>query len=258
MLTYADVLKRALLAGLIMGVLAGAYMLTVVEPVVDRAIALEEEMSAAEPAEGDGGHHEEPLYTRGEQKGGGAGAMVLYALAVGLVFGTVFAWRRHVLPGRDDFARAVWLASIGFAVFGLIPAIKYPANPPAVGDPDTVGERTLQYVSLIVIAIVLVIALTHLSKVLRARLDDPSRIIVVAIATFVVFGLAFIVLPGTPDAIDPAVPARLVWDFRLRSVGGLALLWIGFGLMFGWLLTRPSVTEGDDTAEDRPLVASNA
>ncbi len=257
-MTFTEVLKRALLAGLIMGAVMGAYMLTVVEPVVDRAIALEEAMSAAGEPAGESGHHDEPLYSRGEQKGGGAGAMVLYALAVGLVFGTVFAWRRHVLPGADDFARAVWLASIGFAVFALVPAIKYPANPPAVGDPDTVGERTLQYVSAVVIAIVLVIALTHLSKVLRARLDDPSRIIVVGVATIVSFGLTFIVLPGTPDAIDPAVPARLVWDFRLRSVGGLALMWIGFGSVFGWLLTRASVTAGDDTVEGSPLVASNA
>lgn len=263
-MTYTDVVKRALIAGLIMSVVTGVYMLTVVEPVVDQAIALEEEMSAAEPAEAatEEGHHDEPLYTRSQQKGGGVGAMVLYALALGLVFGTVFAWRRHLLPGADDFGRAVWLALMGFAAFGLAPAIKYPANPPAVGDPDTVGERTLQYVSLIVISLVLIVALSHLSKVLRARFDDPTRIVTVAAAAVVLFGVAFIALPGTPDSIDPAVPARLVWDFRLRSAGGLALMWIGFGLVFGWFLTRSSVTTGEapfgGVAEERRPVASDA
>jgi predicted cobalt transporter CbtA len=256
-MTYVDVLKRALWAGLIVGIVMGAYMITVVEPVVDRAIALEEQMSAAEPAVEENGHHEEPLYTRDEQKGGGIGAGLLYSLAIALVFGTVFAWRRHVLPGTNDFTRAVWLAAVGFAVFGLIPAMKYPANPPAVGNPDTVGERTWQYVGLIALSLLLVVGLTHLSKRLRERLDDPSRIIVVAAATVVAFGLAFIVLPGTPDSIDQAVPAALVWDFRLRSVGGLALIWIGFGLAFGWFLTRPSVIDRNDAVEGRPLVASN-
>jgi predicted cobalt transporter CbtA len=257
-MTYTEVLKRALMAGLIMGVVVGAYMLTVVEPVVDRAIALEEQMSAAEEPDADDGHHDEPLYTRGEQKGGGVGAMVLYALVIALVFGTIFSWRRHVLPGDDDFTRAVWLAAVGFASFGLVPAMKYPASPPAVGNPGTVGERTLQYLGLIAITILLVIALARLSKVLRRSLDDPSRIIVVTAATVVVFGVAFIILPGTPDAIDPAVPARLVWDFRLRSVGALALMWIGFGMVFGWLLTRPSAARRHDAVDDRSLAASNA
>ncbi|MGE3621792.1 MAG: CbtA family protein [Acidimicrobiia bacterium] len=254
-MTYGTVLARALVAALAVGLLAGGYLLTVVEPVVDRAIALEEEMSAAAPAEeaGEADHHEEPLYTRGEQKGGGGLAMVLFALVLGLAAGTLFAWRRHVLPGATDFHRAVWLAAMGFVAFALVPGIKYPANPPAVGDPDTVGERTLQYVGVIVLSLVLVVALTRLSRVLRATLDDPTRIIAVAAASVVAFGILMAVLPGTPDAIDPAVPAALVWDFRLRSLGGLALLWLGFGLVFGGLLTRvPATAEAPQGARLAP------
>ncbi len=255
-MTYAGVLKRALLASLIVGLLAGAYMLVAVEPVIDRAIALEEQLSAEGPA-GDGhAHHHEPLYTRGEQKGGGVGAMVLYALALGLVFATVFAWRRHVLPGSNDFTRAVWLAAIGFAVFGLAPAIKYPASPPGVGDPNTVGERTVQYVGLIVVAIVTAIALARISKLLRSRLDDPTRVVVVASIAVVTLALAYLLLPDSPDEIGPAIPAELVWNFRLRSLGGLAITWLGFGLLFGWLLSRPPAAGDGEVAPPRSVGAT--
>lgn len=258
-MTYTWILKRALMAGLLIGVLSGAYMFTVVEPVVDEAIALEEEMSAAvdadPPAAEADGHHEDPLYTRAEQQGGGVLAMMLFALALGLVFGTIYAARRHVLPGSTDFQRAVWLALVGFTAFALMPGIKYPANPPAVGDPDTVGERTAQYVAIVVISVVLVIVLARLSLVLRSKLDDPSRVVAVAATAVAAFGLVLLLMPDTPDAIDPAVPAALVWDFRLRSLGGLALLWIGFGLGFGWLLTRVP-DESDHPDGDRDLVAT--
>lgn len=241
-MTYPSVLARALAAALVAGLLAGGYLLTVVEPVIDRAIALEEQMSAAGPAEAgdaaDDGHHDEPLYTRDEQRAGGSLAMVLFALVIGLVAGTLFAWRRHVLPGSTDFERAVWLALAGFTAFALMPAIKYPANPPAVGDPDTVGERTVQYLALVAISVALVVGLARLSKVLRTRLDDVPRLAAVAAAALVAFGLLLALMPASPDQIDPAVPAALVWDFRLRSLGGLALVWTGFGLLFGLLLTR--------------------
>lgn len=269
---FSDVLKRALFAALIMGAVMSVHLITVVEPVVDRAIALEEQMSAAEAAphshadasapSGDAeaaaeaSHHEDPLFTRSEQKGGGVGAMVLYALAVGMIFATVFAAIRHRLPGERDFLRSLWLAAVGFGVFGLAPALKYPANPPAVGDPATVNQRTIQYVSLLVIGLILAFALTRLSKVLRSRLDDPSRILAVAVATVAAFTLAFVVLPGSPDSIDPAVPAKLIWDFRVRSLGGLALMWFGFAAVFGWLLERRAETA--DSPAEHALAASGA
>lgn len=256
-MTYAGVLKRALLASLVVGVLAGAYMLVAVEPVIDRAIALEEQLATGEPADDGHDHHHEPLYSRGEQKGGGFGAMVLYALALGLVFGTVFAWRRHGLPGATDFVRAVWLAVVGFAMFGLLPAVKYPATPPGVGDPDTVGERTLQYVGLIALALVATIALARLSKFLRSRVDDPTRVVAVASIAVVAFALAYLLLPDSPDEIAAAIPAELVWDFRLRSLGGLAITWLGFGLLFGWFLSRPPAAGDDLVARPRSVRATS-
>lgn len=240
-LTYRTVLSRALAAGALAALLFGGYLFLVVEPVIDEAIELEERL-AAEPQEHDSdaahSHGEDAMFTRAEQVGGGVAAGAIYALVLSVVLGTVYAALRHRLPGGSDLARASWLAAVSFAGVALVPALAYPPNPPAVGDPDTVGERTVLYLALIATGIVLVSLLTRLSGILRTRLDDPTRIAVVAAATVVAFGFVLVVFPANPDAIDPAVPASLVWDFRIRSVGGLALHFASVGLGLGWLLER--------------------
>ena len=45
----------------------------------------------------------------------------------------------------DDWRAAIAVAVTGFAGVFLLPFLKYPANPPAVGDPDTIGRRTALY-----------------------------------------------------------------------------------------------------------------
>lgn len=252
--TYKTVLSRALGAGAIAAVLFGSYLYLVVEPSIDEAIALEEAL-AADPHEHDSdaahSHGEDAMFTRSEQVGGGVAAGAIYALVLAVVLGTVYAAIRHRLRGGSDFARVTWLASVSFGAVALVPALKYPPNPPAVGDPDTVGERTIQYLALLAAGIVLVWLLTRLSGVLRARLDNTTRIVAVTVATVAAFGLALAVFPANPDTIDPAVPADPVWDFRIRSIGGLALLWASVGLSLGWLLDRDARTQ---PAPDRSAV----
>lgn len=276
-LTYSTVVTRALVVGALVGVLGAVYLTAFTERTIDDAIALEGSLAAAEPAAGghthdeaatadgaaadgttgeaaavDAGHdHDDPLFTRNEQVGGGMVATLLYSVVVAAAFGTVYAAIRHRIPARSELARSAWLAAVAFGTVALVPALKYPANPPAVGDPDTVGERTVQYLSCVVLAVVIAVLLVRLSGVLRDRLDDDTRIAAVAAATVVAYGLLFVLLPATPDAIDPAVPAALIWEFRIRSLGGLALLWTGLGLGLGWALDR-------ETARTRPAVEPTA
>jgi len=42
------------------------------------------------------------------------------------------------------------LALAAFITIALVPMLKYPANPPAVGNPDTIGPRTGLYLSMLV------------------------------------------------------------------------------------------------------------
>ncbi|MDE0805489.1 MAG: CbtA family protein, partial [Acidimicrobiales bacterium] len=155
---FSTVLKRALMAGVAVGVLMGAYMFLVVEPTVDEAIELEESFVAAQPV-GAGAEDAEPLFSRDEQTAGGVAANLVYAAIVSCIFGVVYAKVRHRLPGASDFVRSVSLAAVAFGAVALIPAIKYPANPPAVGDPDTVNERTVQYLALIILSLVAAVGL---------------------------------------------------------------------------------------------------
>ena len=140
MITFGALLNRALVAGLAAGLLLALYTLVVVEPTIDRAVALEEQTAAAAS---DGHSHadeEEPLFSRGTQVGGGMAATMIYASIVAAVFGTVLASIRHRLPHFTELGRVLWLAAVTFGAVALVPGIKYPANPPAVGDPDTVNE----------------------------------------------------------------------------------------------------------------------
>lgn len=238
-LTYRSILSRALAAGLVAGVLLALYTVVVVEPTIDQAIALEEAVAAAEAPGASAAHDEaEPTFTRDEQYAGGMLAMVIYAVIVSLIFATILAKTRHRLGGFSEFGRAVWLAAVAFGSLALIPGLKYPGNPPAVGDPATASDRTIQYAVLLALSIALAVVLVRLSGWLRSRIDDPSRVLAIASAALVGYGLLLIALPGTPDAINAVVPAKLVWDFRVQSLGGLALMWAVIGLGLGWALER--------------------
>lgn len=236
--SYRSVVGRALAAGAVVGVLLAAYLFAVVEPAIGAAVELEEIHAEREVAPGGALRSEDPPFTRSEQVGGGMVASFVTAIAAAVIFGTVYAAVRHRVPARSDLTRALWLAAVGFATVALIPALKYPASPPGVGDPDTVGERTVLYLICLSVSVLLAIALTRLSGALHARLDDHTRIVVVATASVVAYGLLLVALPAAPPAGESAVPPELVWDFRVRSLGGLALMWLGLGLGLGWLLDR--------------------
>ena len=59
---------------------------------------------------------------------------------------------RNSLPGKNDVTKAVILAGIMWITIYLIPFLKYPANPPTVGDGETVVLRAILYISFILIS----------------------------------------------------------------------------------------------------------
>jgi hypothetical protein len=48
---------------------------------------------------------------------------------------------------------SAWLALGAFIALVIVPNIKYPANPPSVGDPETIGMRTGLFFLMIAISI---------------------------------------------------------------------------------------------------------
>jgi len=229
--TLGAVLRRAALAGVFAGLAAAVVALLLVEPQIDKALLIEEARSA-------GGAHEEPVFGRTTQVFGGMIAAVAVGVCLALVVGVVFARVRHRLPATTDFGRAVLLASLGFTTVALLPALKYPANPPGVGDPDTVTERTVQYLTLIAAAV----AVTWLAFLVHDRLAArpwPPAYRAALAAAVLLAGYAALLMtwPASPDGVPEDIPAALLWDFRLASLGELAALWTVLGLSFGLLLT---------------------
>ncbi|WJK39104.1 CbtA family protein [Solwaraspora sp. WMMA2056] len=232
---FGTVLRRGLLAGLAAGVAGAAAALLIVEPRIESALVVEEGRAAP----GGGGHgHEEELVSRGVQVLGGLVATVAVEVCLAVIVAVVFGATRHLLPGRDDFRRVGLLAGLGFVVVALLPAIRFPANPPGVGDPDTVNQRTGQYLSFIVAAA----AVTWLALLVHRRLaawsrPAPYRAVVATVVAVVGYTLLLTLWPATGVEVPGDIPAALLWEFRLASLAQLATMWTVLGVVFGLLLT---------------------
>jgi len=242
---WPSTFRASLAGGLAAGGVAAVFSVVVVEPTV--RLALEVEQSRAAMDHGDHAHDGE-LVSRGLQQVGGAIAVIVAALLLSVLYAVALTRFRRSSK-LSDLTSALVVAGGGFAIFALAPGLKYPANPPAVGDPDTVTERTLLYACAIAIAALTVTALVAIVSAARRRGWSTTRLSwsivgVVAAGCFILFAG----LPAGPDAIPTDVGAGLVWQFRLRSLATLALLWTTLGLVTGTLLTR---AHHNATAYDR-------
>lgn len=238
--TAMKIISRAMIAGACGGILAAVFAITIGEESINAAIAIEE-AAVAVPGEVEA----DPLVSRGVQAYIGLPlAGILVGAFAGLAFGTVLSATRHRIAASDDFRRSVILAAAAFVSIALVPAIKYPANPPAVGDPDTVGQRSIYFFTLVLAGIVLSFGIGLFQRWAADRFDRS-----LAAALTATFGLAsytalLVAWPSSPDSVPVDFPAQLLWEFRLQSITTLALLFIGLGLGTGVLLTRPEKKVG--------------
>ena len=223
-------LRRGLAAGLLAGLLAGLFAFFVGEPLLDRAIAIEEASAGAH-------HHAEEIFSRSTQKAGLFFATGLFGVTVGGIFGLAFAFFRGRLAADSDFKRSVYLTTGVFAGAFLIPFLKYPANPPAVGDPETIGARTAAYFTLVALSLLLVLTAWLAARLLRGRgVDTPLRRAIVGAGLVLAVAALFFALPAAPSSGD--FPASLLWGFRLSSFGTQLVFWAGLGVVFGLLCER--------------------
>ncbi len=233
-------LRRGLAAGLLAGLLAGLFAFFFGEPPLEGAIQLEE-AAAVEEAAGD--HEEEEVFSRSTQRVGLFFATGLSGAFVGGLFGIFYAYFRGRLGSGSDWGRSVSLAAAIFAGAVLIPFLKYPANPPTVGDPDTIGVRTASYLAMVTLSLLVILGAWYAARTLRARgeVDTPARQLGVGLGIAVAVGALFLVLPAAPDPGE--FPAGLLWDFRLSSLGTQFVLWAGLGVIFGLLCERANRRE---------------
>ncbi|KAA0022099.1 CbtA family protein [Antrihabitans cavernicola] len=242
-MSLKDLLLRGLLAGLVAGLLAGGVAFLIGEPHIDAAIAIEESASDAHHETGvtsghSHGDEDAPLVSRDGQRGGLFLATALAGLALGAILAAVAHFARRV-TSLSGSVLAIALAAGGWLAIEAVPFFKYPANPPAIGDPETINQRTWLWLVAVILGLVAVAAAAYIAK--RVAAQQLSIRIAAPLAIFVVIvALGYVLLPGINEVGD-AFPATLLWQFRLSSLATQATLWLSLGLAFAFLTDRASV-----------------
>ena len=216
-----------LISGSIAGAIHGTVNFTIVEPYLDQAIGIENQNLFASGEEEDNPQFwaEYESY-RIWQKSGQVLAGIILGIAMGSLFGIVFALSRNSLPGKNDVTKSLILAGLMWLTIYIIPFLKYPANPPTVGDGETVMLRAILYVSFIVLSGIGVVIFYKLSRKLQSNKKYFGLI------GYIVFiSVIFFVMPENPDEVN--APINLVNEFRLMSVLGVSSFWLSMGIILG-------------------------
>ena len=225
-----------LIAGAISGTLLAIMNLGIVEPYIDEAINIENQNAIAQ---GEVINPQESNDYRLWQKSGEIAAGTTLGISLGALFGIVFALTRNSIPGSNDKKKALILAGVMLLVIYIVPALKYPANPPAVGDPETIYHRESLYITLLTISGFSALGLAFLYRMLG---DKKAKQIVVPVIYIGIIAAAFMILPPNPDEIT--APMDLVMGFRIASGLTMSAFWGLLGLILGalWDKTRPHET----------------
>jgi len=226
----------SLLSGAIAGALLGLINQIIVEPFNDKAIGIETQREV------NAGVDIDPLqqsHYRMWQKIGEIVAGTIFGTSLGALVGIVFVYTRNRLPGSNNQKKALILTGLMFFVLFLIPALKYPPNPPAVGNPDTIYYRETLYIAILAISGFGALGLALFYRKLR---DKQSKKIIVPVIYVVVIASAFAILPPNPDKIT--IPMDLVLSFRIVSGFTIGIFWGLLGVILGtfWDKTKPHET----------------
>ena len=226
----------SLLSGVIAGVILAGVNYFVVEPYIDRAIEIEVNNSVAS---GEVVDFDELNSYRVWQKEGTFAAGAILGLTYGAILGIVYALSRKYLPSSDDRKKALILAAVMCLSLYIIPFIKYPANPPAVGDPETIGLRDSLYsgyqLASGIIALGVSILIYKLQRISYLKYIIPIFYLGLVVSIYAVF-------PANPD--DITAPMDLVNAFRVVTFGTMVMFYLVLGAIFGimWHKFKPHET----------------
>lgn len=226
-------LLRGMLVGILAGLLAFGFARVFGEPAVDSAIAFEEQQAAAK------GEAPEPeLVSREVQSTIGLlTGILVYGAAIGGLLALVFAFaygRMGLLGIRET---AALLALVGFIAVILVPFVKYPANPPSIGDPETIGYRTALYFVMMAISVAAMTNAIIVARKLIPRFGIWNATLTAGLGYLVVMSVVQVILPPINE-VPEAFSAVVLWQFRTGALGIHVVLWTVLGLVFGPAIER--------------------
>jgi predicted cobalt transporter CbtA len=228
-----SLLVRGMMVGLLAGLLAFVFARWAGEPEVERAIAFETSIDQS------AGRSPEPeMVSRKVQKTAGLlTGVVVYGTAIGGLFGLIFAFAYGRMGITHPRTLSAVLAAMGFVAIVLIPTLKYPANPPSVGNSETIGVRTAAFFLLVVFSIAAMVLALQVSRRFSIRLGVWNSSLLAAALFLVIMAIVCHVLPIV-DEVPAGFPVTLMWRFRVASLGIQAVMWATLGILFGWLTER--------------------
>ena len=229
-------LMRGMLAGVFAGLLVFALGRWIGEPEVQRAIAFETAMDQAK------GDTPEPAVVSRKMQStlGLLTATLVDGIAVGGIFALVFALARGRLPVANPRALSVLLAGLGFVTIAVVPALKYPANPPAAGNPETIGVRSAAFFLLIAFSLAFMVLAVQIEQRFHRRWGGWNATLAAALFFIVAMTAVSHFFP-TFDEVPAGFPVTLMWNFRVASLEMQVLLWSTLGFVFGLLAERSLV-----------------
>jgi Probable cobalt transporter subunit (CbtA) len=248
-MTTGPLLLRGMIVGFVAALLSFGLLKGFGEPAVDRAIAFESAMDEAKAkaehdaavakGENPGPIVEEPeLVSRAVQ--GGIGlftGVTVYNLAFGGLFALAFALCYGRMGDFSPRVTAALIALSGFIAVYAVPILKYPANPPSIGNPDTIGMRTAIYFGMILLSLGAMIAAWNVRNRLVAQHGAwNATLIGAAVYIFAVVIFAFAMPPL--NEVPEGFPAVVLWQFRMASLGAQAIMWTVIGVGFGAWVER--------------------
>ena len=213
-------------SGVIAGIILAFLNLGIVEPTIDKAIALEVQKQVSS---GENVNMSELIDYRYWQKAGAFAGGAIYGAGLAALFGVVFVFARSKLPGKNNKQKAILLAGIMWFVLFLMVALKYPANPPAVGDPETIYYRETLYVGYIMISGLAALGMAVIW--IKTRINSKKIIIPLMYAAIMV--TAYVVMPPNPDKIE--ISMDLIQTFRVLTAITIGVFWGILGIIFGSL-----------------------
>jgi hypothetical protein len=234
-----SLLLRGMLVGVLAGLIAFVFAYRFGEPQVDLAIAFEEQMAAAEGAATDvAAEEEEPLVSRETQATTGlVTGLVGYGAAIGGIFALVFALAYGRLGALGARATSALLAAAAFVSVALVPQLKYPASPPAVGSDDTIAARTALFFILLVLSIALMAAAVLLVRRLWNERGAWNAALIGGAVYLTGLAVVFAAMPPINEMPDGFAPL-VIWNFRVASLGIHLILWGVIGIVFGMAAER--------------------
>ncbi len=229
-----DTFRAAIVAGLVAGVIVSLFHLLFTERLIDLAIAYEEAL-------GQGSPHETMVESvpRDIQKGVGlVSGFLAYGLFLSFIYAVAFMLSQRLLPTSGAKSKAIVLAVMAYWHLALFPFLKYPANPPAVGDPDTIAQRQGLFMAAMAVAFVGTVLAYSLNSFLQRNFRMTSRTTAaLTLGFYAAYSIiAFFLLPSDEPTLS--IPFELVLNFRMLSILGLTMFWAILGITFSLLAGR--------------------